>query len=170
MTNQNDDPANPNVPSQPVEVGAPANTWRHALRLAAASEQYIAQLRAALGLSSNEMNAMLLLHDGGACTMTQLSSRISLSRPALTTLVDRLARQGWAERRPDPLDRRKVIVAVTGRFEQELMTHSLGWRDRLQKLAASSEAWDQTINRLADICDICATSAVELQVEVQPGQ
>src|SRR5688572_15161539 len=93
-----DDGALAHVTDPVTESLDPSSAWRHALRLAAGLETYVAQLRGELGISSNEMNALLLLWDGGACTMTRLADRIALSRPALTSLVDRLEQDGWVER------------------------------------------------------------------------
>src|SRR6476661_3274929 len=98
------------LPADPVDLGpdldARPDAWMHGLRLAAASERFIAQLRASLGLSSNEMNALLLLHEDGACTMSELAGRIRISRAALSTLARRLERGGWVVLTPDRHDRR----------------------------------------------------------------
>jgi DNA-binding MarR family transcriptional regulator len=145
---------------------APSDAWRHALRLAAASEQYIAQLRGTMQLSSNEMNVLLLLHDGGSCTMTELATRVRLTRPALTSLVDRLVESGWVERSHDPGDRRRVLVALTDRFETELVHASRPWRQRLQNLAADDpSAWERLRDDIERLCAIAARSALELRPE-----
>lgn len=148
----------------PEHAHAPIDAWRDALRLAAASEQHIAQLRARMGLSSNEMNALLLLHDGGACITSELADRIRLSRPALTALVDRLEATGWVTRRNDPGDRRRVVVELTERFEQELLDRSHPWRQRLHDLAATDpEAWRRLRDDIDQLCHIAASSATELR-------
>ena len=145
-------------------VQAPKDAWRHALRLAAASEQYIAQLRATMGLSSNEMNVLLLLHDGGACTMTELSNRVRLTRPALTSLVDRLESSRWVDRLADHGDRRRVIVSLTDRFEHELVDASHPWRQRLQNLASlDPDAWDRLQAHIEELCRIATRSAIEMR-------
>jgi DNA-binding MarR family transcriptional regulator len=156
----------------PVAPQAPQDAWRHALRLAAASEHYIAQLRASMGLSSNEMNTLLLLHDGGACTMTELSHRVRLTRPALTALVDRLERNGWVQRMSDRGDRRRVIVTLTERFEDELVNESHPWRQRLHNLASADlDAWSRLLAHIDELCHIAARSAVELRLApTRPAQ
>ncbi len=150
---------------------APNDAWRLALRLAAASEQYIAQLRASMGLSSNEMNVLLLLHDGGACTMTELSHRVRLTRPALTTLVDRLETRDWVHRLTDPDDRRRVIVSLTDRFEVDVVDASHPWRQRLQDLATlDPTAWERLRRDIEELCRISVHSAFELRGTVRPAQ
>jgi DNA-binding MarR family transcriptional regulator len=141
----------------------PSNAWRHALRLAAGFETYVAQLRGELGISSNEMNALLLLWDGGPCTMTRLADRIALSRPALTSLVDRLELDGWVERASDPRDRRQVLVRLTDRFERELVEGSHAWRQRLQNHASATSVWGDVVMHVARIREVSTTSARELR-------
>lgn len=44
----------------------------------------------------------------------ELNRHVLLSQPALSRLVDRLAERGLIQRRPDPADRRSVLLALTG--------------------------------------------------------
>ena len=44
----------------------------------------------------------------------ELNRGVLLSQPALSRMVDRLAERGLVERRPDPVDRRGVRLALTG--------------------------------------------------------
>lgn len=45
--------------------------------------------------------------------MSELGARVGLSRAAVTSLVDRFERMGWAARTPHPSDRRVMIVQIT---------------------------------------------------------
>ena len=152
----------------PVVTHAPADAWRHAVRLAASLEHYIAQLRASLQLSSNEMNVLLLLHDGGACAMTELSHRVRLTRPALTSLVDRLEAAGWLTRSGDAGDRRRVIVSLTSKFEEQFLAASHDWRQRLQNHASADPAgWSRLRGDIDAICRIAERSAIELRTPIR---
>jgi DNA-binding MarR family transcriptional regulator len=50
---------------------------------------------------------------GHGCTMGHLATDLQQSSATITGVVDRLVRQDLAERRADPSDRRRVIVALT---------------------------------------------------------
>lgn len=61
----------------------------------------------------------------GAISMTEISSRLEITKPAVTNLVDRLEKKGFLKRIPDTQDRRviqleilpkgkKVITAIQG--------------------------------------------------------
>ena len=63
-----------------------------------------------LGAPPVEFKAMDHLHETGELTPGQLADRLCLTSGAVTALIDRLERLGWAERAPHPSDRRSVIV------------------------------------------------------------
>jgi DNA-binding MarR family transcriptional regulator len=48
-------------------------------------------------------------------TLISLSEALGTRPPATSTMVDRLARAGLVCRTPDPDDRRRILLAVTGR-------------------------------------------------------
>jgi DNA-binding MarR family transcriptional regulator len=54
-----------------------------------------------------------VIEQRGPLTAGQLGDATGLSPAAVTGLIDRLEQAGVAERRPDPADRRRVLVAVS---------------------------------------------------------
>jgi DNA-binding MarR family transcriptional regulator len=141
------------------------SAWFEVLSLMVASETYVAQLRGSLGLSANEMNALLALHVDGPCAISDLASRIRLTRPALTTMVERMLKQGWITRGTHDTDRRKVIISTTRRFDEELLARSTSWRHRLRNLASASDHWQSLPLLLDDVAQIAIRSASELRAE-----
>lgn len=66
-----------------------------------------------MGLGHSEMGALEhLQHAEAGLTPTELGGRLGLSSGAVTALVDRLERAGYAERRPNPNDRRSSVVRL----------------------------------------------------------
>jgi DNA-binding MarR family transcriptional regulator len=63
---------------------------------------------------------VLARRDGRAVKPTQLARVLHLSTAGVTKLIDRLVRDGRAERKPNPADRRSVIVTAAGTAEQDL--------------------------------------------------
>jgi DNA-binding MarR family transcriptional regulator len=63
---------------------------------------------------------VLASRDGRAVKPTQLARILHLSTAGITKLIDRLVRDGRAERQPNPADRRSVIVTAAGTAEQDL--------------------------------------------------
>jgi len=79
-----------------------------------------------IGLSASEFECLSLLRDGPK-TAGALATRCGLTTGAITGLIDRLERAGFVERRADPSDRRRVLVAMK-------VDHSHKVRDTIIKL------------------------------------
>lgn len=87
-------------------LGETARAWRYALDR---------RLRP-LGLSGARW--LVLLHLARADrTLTQkdLAHRIGIESPTLVGLLDRMAKDGWVERRPSDRDRRSKTIHLTAR-------------------------------------------------------
>jgi len=87
-------------------LGETARAWRFALD----------RRLAPLGLSRSQW--LVLFHAGRAAsplTQTELAQRVGVEGPTLVGLLDRMEREGWIERRPDPSDRRCKVVCLTGK-------------------------------------------------------
>lgn len=65
---------------------------------------------ATYGLGITEMRALSILMREGPCTAGQLASGLHLTSGAVTGVVDRLVRRGFARRGADEHDRRRVVV------------------------------------------------------------
>lgn len=64
-----------------------------------------------LGLGPTDHKCLDLLLDRGAMTGSRLAAITGLTTGAITGVVARLERAGFVRRAPDPVDRRKQIVA-----------------------------------------------------------
>ena len=56
---------------------------------------------------------MTLKADGGGMPMKEVGARLDLGASSLSGLLDRMARDGLVERRPDPADKRAWDIALT---------------------------------------------------------
>lgn len=76
----------------------------------------------AVGLNATDFNCLSLLDLEGPTTPGHLAEQVGLSRGgAITTVIDRLQKAGFVRRRPDPVDRRRVIVeAVPEAFASQV--------------------------------------------------
>lgn len=83
-------------------------------------ERMRSALARTLGVATADLEALTHLQSDGALTQREIGSRLMLTSGAVTTLVDRLARAGWVQRRPNPDDRRSVLVELTPEGAAEL--------------------------------------------------
>jgi DNA-binding MarR family transcriptional regulator len=65
-----------------------------------------------LGRGSGRVKALLWLAEG-PLSLSELASAVSVDAPYATLIVDNLEERGLVERRPDPGDRRRKLVALT---------------------------------------------------------
>lgn len=77
-----------------------------------AIETMRAQWRTEADLNTHERMAISQLRMYGAMPMSELASRLALSRAAITSLVDRLEATGWLVRSADTVDRRRVLLRL----------------------------------------------------------
>ena len=98
---------------------------------------------------------MALKANGEGVPMKQLGGALGLGAPALSGLLDRMARDGLVERRPDPADGRAwnvVLTDVGGRARAEAVRSARLLNDRLcegfdEAELAIVERWLETAGR-----------------------
>jgi len=79
----------------------------------------------ALSLAPTDLVCMCLLQLNGPATAGWLAEMTGLTTGAVTGMVDRLERAGYARRMPDPHDRRRVIVTPDlERWDRDLQAHA----------------------------------------------
>jgi DNA-binding MarR family transcriptional regulator len=73
-----------------------------------------------LGLNVTDHKCIDLLLTKGPMTAGELAGLTGLTTGAITAVIDRLEKAGFAERADDPRDRRRVIVEVVGKRVREI--------------------------------------------------
>jgi DNA-binding MarR family transcriptional regulator len=69
-----------------------------------------------LGVSRTDLHCLNAIENAGGLTAGQLATAVGLTTGAVTGVVDRLERAGYARRVADPADRRRVKIEVTPEF------------------------------------------------------
>jgi DNA-binding MarR family transcriptional regulator len=69
-----------------------------------------------LGLNRTDLHCINIIENSGSLTAGELAARAGLTTGAVTGVIDRLERAGYARRVPDPADRRRVKLEVTPKF------------------------------------------------------
>ncbi len=120
--------ASPDLSNHPaVKAGLPAARVARLIGLEQAVRQTTGQstmmseaISRRFGLSSSDLECLDLVCANGELTAGQLAESSGLSTGAITGVVDRLERAGYVCRQRDPEDRRRVVVAVLPRADQEI--------------------------------------------------
>lgn len=71
-------------------------------------------IAAQLGMSATEWKCLSLLDRHGPVTASHLARSSGFTTGAITGIVDRLERAGYAHREPHPKDRRSVVIRCLG--------------------------------------------------------
>jgi DNA-binding MarR family transcriptional regulator len=69
-----------------------------------------------LGVNRTDLHCLNVIENSGGLTAGELATEIGLSTGAVTGVIDRLERAGYARRVPDTGDRRRIKVEVTPSF------------------------------------------------------
>jgi DNA-binding MarR family transcriptional regulator len=69
-----------------------------------------------LGVNETDLHCLNIIESNGGLTAGELANRAGLTNGAVTGVLDRLERAGFATRVADPSDRRRVNVEVTPAF------------------------------------------------------
>ena len=97
-----------------------------------------------LDLTSVQFAALVKLRDMKAVTQTELGRLIGMDKATISGMVSRLQRRGLLQFRPDPLDRRSRIIALTAEGEallaQALLRIDQVSEDTLAPISAAERA------------------------------
>src|SRR5256885_8565560 len=69
-----------------------------------------------LGVSESDLRCLNIVENVGGISAGELAVQAGLTAGAVTGVIDRLERAGYARRIPDPADRRRVTVEGTPAF------------------------------------------------------
>jgi DNA-binding MarR family transcriptional regulator len=96
-----------------------------------------------LGVSDTDLRCLNIIENSAGLTAGELAVQSGLTTGAVTGVIDRLERAGFARRSPDVADRRRVNVSVTrpfyARAERIWGPVADEWHSTLSKRFAASE-------------------------------
>ncbi len=103
------------MPTQPAT--APTVRERHLTVLIheiglLASKLFNRQIKE-VGLTRSQWHLLYLLYEQDGQTQTELADHLTMAKPPLGKIVDRLEEDGWVIRKDDPQDRRAKRVFLT---------------------------------------------------------
>ena len=93
-----------------AQVSTPSRLAMSVMRLERRLRQYSTG-----GVTASQYAALVTLSKRGELTLGELAGAEGVAPPSMTRIAARLERAGLVQRRPDPLDRRVALVAVSPR-------------------------------------------------------
>jgi len=131
-----------------------------------ACSRYERALARTLGLTEQELRALVVIARHGEISLTVLRLRVGgLSAQAASAVATRLERHDLVERRRDRDDRRRVLLRLTGEAEAVLQVGFAGLAARLDRVFLGLPEDQRTVvaTFLARIADASAEAAAEAE-------
>jgi MarR family transcriptional regulator for hemolysin len=72
---------------------------------------------ASLGITHRQWEVLAWISYLGELSQTELAEKMGIEAPTLVGVLDRMERDGWIQRVPSEVDRRKKLIRVTERVE-----------------------------------------------------
>ena len=101
------------------------------------------------GVSSGQWRSLRVLWEEDGITQRELSERVGATEATTVAMIRRLVRDGFVDRRPDPLDARKVRIVLTPRARR-LRARLMPYVEEVNEIALRgvSEADRATVRRV----------------------
>lgn len=86
---------------------------------------------------------LMSIHHHGQCKLRTLARERNISPPTVTGLIDRLVRDGYVRKAPDPEDRRATMVSLNKKGEDTVNRHLITiqdlWKNILTQLSQKEQ-------------------------------
>jgi DNA-binding MarR family transcriptional regulator len=139
----------------PVQVGERFLTFHHRMH------RVVDDIMSVSGLSLARTKVLVQLQRRGPTRQNVLAGKCGVAAHSITDIVDALERDGLAERRADPTDRRAKLVALTSAGESALTVASAVRERLLQQVFGALEPEDRAaMVRMLDALDAAAAALI----------
>ena len=117
-------------------------------------------------LTEQQWRILRVLWERDSLSVLLLCEQTLIPAPSLVGVIDRLERRGLVERRRDSMDRRKVMVEITGegRTLKEQVTPLLSKAYQEAEASSTPEIWAQLSDALERFCEV--QTSHELRKEI----
>ncbi|MWD29441.1 MarR family transcriptional regulator [Aquicoccus sp. SCR17] len=127
-------------------------------RILRATELYGRELAQAAGLTAVQFRVLQVVAETRYCTPTDISNRMGVSLATVTSLVDKLVKQGMVHRERAKIDRRQMNIVMTEKGEAALNTAPDALQQRYVRRFEAMKDWEQaqlvsSLERIAAMLD-----------------
>ena len=108
------------------------------------------RLKAAAGIGAGHFELLRYVRDHPDARVADLASAFAIGVGTTSKIVDRMEKEGWLERRPNPANRRSSLLALTPAGESVVSQAEPAWQAAIQDiLGGAVNAADLTALSLA---------------------
>lgn len=114
-------------------------------RILRATELYGRDLKQAAGVTAVQFRVLQIIAEKGQATPTEIAGRMRVSQATVTSLVDKLVRDGMAVREKSAQDRRQTNVHITPKGLKTLAEAPDPLQQRFVRKFDAMEDWEQAM-------------------------
>jgi len=101
------------------------------------------RVRAAAGVGAGHFELLRYVRDHPDARVADLASAFAIGVGTTSKIVDRVEKEGWLERRPNPANRRSSLLALTSAGESVVSTAEPAWQAAIQETLGQAVSPDQ---------------------------
>ena len=120
-----------------------------------------------LGLNVTDSECLSLLSIKGVSTPTELARHTGLTTGAMTAMLDRLGRAGFVSRKPNPKDRRGVLVEINKQYTETVGPMVAGIQKAHDELLTSYS--DKELETIAGFLTRFTGNVIEYTKKIEKG-
>jgi DNA-binding MarR family transcriptional regulator len=98
------------------------------------------RVRAEAGVGAGHFELLRYVRDHPGARVADLASAFAIGVGTTSKIVDRLEKQGWMERRPNPANRRSSLLALTPAGESVVSRAEPAWQAAIQEILGGAIA------------------------------
>jgi MarR family transcriptional regulator, multiple antibiotic resistance protein MarR len=95
------------------------------------------------GVSAGYFELLRYVRDRPDARVADLASAFAIGVGATSKIVDRMEKQGWVARRPNPANRRSSLLALTSSGESAVSRAEPAWQAAIQEVLGDAVTPDQ---------------------------
>jgi MarR family transcriptional regulator, multiple antibiotic resistance protein MarR len=92
------------------------------------------RVRAEAGVAAGHFELLRYVRDHPGARVADLASTFAIGVGTTSKIIDRLANQGWLERRPNPANRRSSLLALTPAGESAVSRAEPAWQAAIRQI------------------------------------
>lgn len=112
-------------------------------RILRATDRYARDLAKAAGLTAAQFRVLQVVAERGFCTAKDIAQRMRISQATVTSLVDKLVRQGMVTRQRSETDRRQTNIVITDLGRETIKKAPDALQQRYVRKFEALEDWEQ---------------------------
>ena len=101
------------------------------------------RVRAEAGVAAGHFELLRYVRDHPDARVADLAAAFAVGVGTTSKIVDRLEKQGWVERRPNPANRRSSLLALTPAGESAVSRAEPAWQAAIQEILGGTVTSDE---------------------------